>query len=338
MTTPIFLISAMPTLIIGVVFLMMPRVRAGILFGVSVPVEFADSDEGKNIIGRYRTHVLAVIFAALTLSGLTLLYGNMAIAVAAILLETPFLCWAWVDAWRRTKPFGVKVPLMRRASLIAPTRMEGFPLLQVASLLPPLYAAISLRSHWAQIPARFATHWGADNLPNRWVHKSTAGVFGPLFIGLLLILAILLLTWLVTRVRPDQAGQMRPILLVVSWMMSALFTMIALHPLSADPDAGPRFVFWILGAGMVALVGSISYSLTLARSDRSGAWDGTPDSGWRWGLVYYNPADATVLVRNRFGLGWTLNFARPQAKLWVALTLLLSIAIAVLAIYSAHAH
>jgi uncharacterized membrane protein len=34
-------------------------------------------------------------------------------------------------------------------------------------------------------------------------------------------------------------------------------------------------------------------------------------SKYKLGLFYWNPDDLRILVPKRFGVGWTLNFARP---------------------------
>jgi uncharacterized membrane protein len=39
------------------------------------------------------------------------------------------------------------------------------------------------------------------------------------------------------------------------------------------------------------------------------------DRYWYGGLFYNNPDDPAVFVPKRFGLGWTMNFGHPQAKL-----------------------
>ena len=39
------------------------------------------------------------------------------------------------------------------------------------------------------------------------------------------------------------------------------------------------------------------------------------DRYWYGGVFYNNPNDPTVFVPKRFGLGWTMNFGHPQAKL-----------------------
>ena len=49
--------------------------------------------------------------------------------------------------------------------------------------------------------------------------------------------------------------------------------------------------------------------------------DRTPDRFWRLGILYFNRDDPAVLVEKRFGLGYTLNFARPTT--WIILLLVL---------------
>ncbi len=39
------------------------------------------------------------------------------------------------------------------------------------------------------------------------------------------------------------------------------------------------------------------------------------DRYWSGGIFYNNPDDPNLFVPKRFGLGWTLNFGHPQAKL-----------------------
>lgn len=37
------------------------------------------------------------------------------------------------------------------------------------------------------------------------------------------------------------------------------------------------------------------------------------DKHWKLGIIYYNPDDASLWLPERFGIGWTMNFARPAA-------------------------
>ncbi len=39
------------------------------------------------------------------------------------------------------------------------------------------------------------------------------------------------------------------------------------------------------------------------------------DRYWYGGIIYNNPDDPALFVDRRYGLGWTLNFGNPQARL-----------------------
>ena len=42
-------------------------------------------------------------------------------------------------------------------------------------------------------------------------------------------------------------------------------------------------------------------------------------ANWKWGIFYFCREDPRIIVPKRIrGLGWTINFARPSALVWVA--------------------
>ena len=47
------------------------------------------------------------------------------------------------------------------------------------------------------------------------------------------------------------------------------------------------------------------------------------DQYWSGGFLYTNPDDPAMFVPKRFGLGWTLNFGHPRAKLFLITMLVL---------------
>ena len=47
------------------------------------------------------------------------------------------------------------------------------------------------------------------------------------------------------------------------------------------------------------------------------------DQYWSAGFFYNNPDDPAMFVPKRFGLGWTLNFGHPQARVFLITMLVL---------------
>jgi uncharacterized membrane protein len=70
------------------------------------------------------------------------------------------------------------------------------------------------------------------------------------------------------------------------------------------------------GSRMATADGSRLTSSTVPIGDR------TPDRYWKLGILYFNRDDPAVLVEKRFGLGYSLNFARPIAWMIVLLALI----------------
>ena len=50
------------------------------------------------------------------------------------------------------------------------------------------------------------------------------------------------------------------------------------------------------------------------------------DEHWKAGIFYWNKDDASLILPKRFGIGWTMNWARPAAWLIVGGFTLASIA------------
>jgi uncharacterized membrane protein len=46
---------------------------------------------------------------------------------------------------------------------------------------------------------------------------------------------------------------------------------------------------------------------------------------WKWGILYFNKKDSRIFIPKKIGLGWSINFARPAAVLWLAGLMLLAI-------------
>ncbi len=198
--------------------------------------------------------------------------------------------------------------------------------------------AILLAASWESIPDRFPIHWGLDGMPNGWASRSAVGVFGPLLLGALLCVLVLVVRAIGSRkllrqgiprggAVPSTAFQdsnrrfVRHLLLATEYVLSVTFCATGLLPFLGRP--GPVLVVALGSAGLLVAY-AIAGAVRLARAypRHTGVSD-----HWKWGLFYVNHADPSLFVPKRIGLGWTLNFGRRGA--WLVLALLLGAPLAV---------
>lgn len=56
------------------------------------------------------------------------------------------------------------------------------------------------------------------------------------------------------------------------------------------------------------------------------------DANWKLGVFYFNPKDPALFVEKRFGVGWTINMARPTA--WLSIVAIVGIIIVITILFS----
>lgn len=210
-------------------------------------------------------------------------------------------------------------------------------------------AAGWLAVHYGEIPDPLVTHWNLHFEPDGWSAKSLPVVFGvPAFGAVLCAIMVLVSLGLLYRARPVEGGEEAraaewrrryaslQILLMANYLIALLDAVVSLFPLAQTPArvrvllgvaavlgvAGPlAFLLWIgvrvaplyLGKGPGRGPGS------LRRAAADGKAGG--EEHWKLGLAYYNPDDPAIFVEKHLGIGYTLNFARREVWLFLALLL-----------------
>jgi len=203
---------------------------------------------------------------------------------------------------------------------------------------------------YPHLPARLATHFDAAGHADRYAPTSPAAVFGPVAaqgVGTALLLG---LAALVLRSKaqldaeePQTAGARhrrfvssgaRALLLAaaclsVTFLLTSLTAWKLINP--NRPAGALVAIMPLLGVVVVvavlARVGQSGSRLRIRASPGSGSVRHTTavnrddDRYWGVGLLYFNRDDPSLLVPHRFGLGWTLNLARPAAWAIIAATI-----------------
>jgi uncharacterized membrane protein len=184
-----------------------------------------------------------------------------------------------------------------------------------------LGAGAWLVAHFEELPARWPVHFGFDGSADGWVTKSWPAALFPVGLGFALwALCEALLAFgsragerLSADVRRARTGGARWVVAATSVLSSAL----ALRLPFASRGLGAWF--WV-PLGLV-LASSLAAALQVhSRVRRAQAEQPRAFEGYSL-FSYANASDPRLWVPKLSGLGWTLNFARPEAK-WVLLALL----------------
>jgi uncharacterized membrane protein len=346
MSTTLFLVMALvETAFIGGLFLLYPRfARRGLLFGVYVGEDVSSGPEANAITASWYRAMIAWLVAGLLVEiALGAVVQKPAlIALFPLVLVAGFLV-LYVRAYFRAKAFAVEnTPPAVAIVQAGPEPSLALPLVAltagvVAGLIAISYAALS----YAALPARVPTHFGPSGAPDAWRPKSFFSVM--LLPILTLVLGIGLGAISVFTARAKRAvrypgteislrAQLRfrravtRMISTVSLLVAVMLMLMTVSTIRVGLGLERAIPWPILGLSLViaavALVGSIYIGLRYgqggARLERQAAsaplTNGLADNRhWVLGAFYVNRDDPSLLVEDRFGLGYTLNLGNWRA-------------------------
>jgi uncharacterized membrane protein len=303
--------------------------RPDLFFAVTVAPEFRRSSAARRILRNYRA---AVWTATLAAAALELAAGMPAVA---LLIQAMGLLWGLVAAHRAAQAHAAAPTSIVEADLGAPP--EGLPGGPVVAALPVLLLAALggwAGFHWDRLPPRFPVHWGIRGA-DRWVATSATTVFGLLAVQACVCLLLAALAWgLLNWSRRISAtgagaaaerrfrGRIVALLIATEYLLVCPAWFALYHPTAGAVNAWGVALAAVVVAFTVSLIrGGQGGSRATAAAGNAPVGDRTPDACWKWGLIYVNPADPSILVEKRFGIGYTLNFGNRWT--WLVLALLL---------------
>lgn len=191
-----------------------------------------------------------------------------------------------------------------------------------------------------QIPDTLNVHYSLSGEVDRIEAKSFFTVFAPNVIQLVvvtLIISILLgfrksskasNSTIMHHIEERNAISRQSSLQILNGaalMVTIVFFVVQLGLIGAiSPQYSAAFA---LGLALLFIIITIIRTAQLSRKIKSLARDDQAERFWKAGLFYFNPDDQSLLVEKRYGLGWTINFARPLG--WVIMIILLMIIVLV---------
>jgi uncharacterized membrane protein len=334
-------VSAVPVVLIGVMQWLRPAlVPPTIPFGVRVPRDHADAPV---VLAQRRRYRLAIAALTVVATAAAVLAGNPAAGPVAVGAELLTGIPLYLHA--RARITAVKAEERwfagRRQVTVADTSLRTDPPRYPWPWAVPtvvLTAATVLIGalDYSRMPASLAVHFGPSGRPDRWAARSFASAFGPVLAQVSATVLLLAVAGVALRSRaqldaedPQAATRHRRFvlaaaraLLVLAGCTSLTFLANALDVWHlAVPPAPVRAMLnvvpTVLGGAVILVViiriGQSGSRIRLAgpAAGRGPTVNRDDDRLYRFGLFYFNPDDPSVFVPKRFGVGWTLNVARP---------------------------
>ncbi len=331
---------------LGGLFFWLPRLsHRELFFAVTVRADFAESGEGQAILRAYGGRVILVTLAVAALVVWGAVTMRLWLALLALLVQIAGCFWAFLGARARTLGHAVAPSTVREAHL-EPRKMGvpgGWPV-QFAPFVILGATAVVLHASWQRIPERFPVHWALDGQANGWSVRTTAGVYGPLWLGTVCVALVLLLTWGIVRwtrrlhasgaaAAAELVRERRYLLVLVAteFVVALITSWTALLPLRPQPGNSPSAA---VPLGLLAILLMVLLVLFVAHRPQepmpaegtATVGDRTEDRYWKAGVLYINRNDPALLVERRFGLGYTLNLGHWIS--WLILAAILALPLA----------
>ena len=209
-------------------------------------------------------------------------------------------------------------------------------------LLPHLAVALATAAFCLIFYDRFPEHlvmqYDLQGNPARTVDKSYSGVLMPVILQLFLVLMFWITNYMIASSK-QQLDPSRPhrslrqnlafrrrwsaFMMIAGFLMVLSFAVIPLQlafqwPASAAVAAVlTASMFIVLGVIVLAVTTGQGGSRIRVREPAGEPVDGRvnrdDDRHWKLGVFYFNPDDPAIFLEKRFGVGWTVNWARPVA-------------------------
>jgi len=336
-------------------------------FGVSIPEEIYNHSVLKAMRKRYAqligvmSIVTLVIFVLIGLTAGTNenLFSILFSIMIFLYIVGSFM--AYLTFHRKMKTFKAKQNWAEQKSqqVVINTRFREQKLthsnlwFSISFLLSIASIVISLR-FYDKIPNRIPMQYNFDGDVTNWSEKSYRTVLLLPIMQLYLTFLFLFINTMIAKAKqqvsaekPEQSIRQNIIfrrrwsafIIITGTGLTILFSIIQLsYFYSIDPQV---MVIVPLLFGVGVTIGTIILALTtgqggsrvktfVGESGETQIIDRDDDRYWKLGQFYFNKNDPSLFIEKRFGVGWTINFARPLAITIFLLIILIAIGLPIL--------
>jgi uncharacterized membrane protein len=332
------------------------------LFSVTIAPESRQHPEVRALLARWRISNAAIGLVAGACAATVLLPPSASLFLLPVLLLVYFILVPAIYVEFHRQALAFALPAEGATTRVASLRPRpAGPLISSWWELVPLsviaLTVLLLALRYPTAPAVVPTHFDLTGYANGFAPKSIWTFFSIVGVQLGVWVILTLFGVGLSRSRvASSAGAAgasyrrrwaRLVFMIKTGTVLELCIAGLLPTSTQEPGAlaGPLAVLPI-----ALLVTILALTLTLALRYGQSGWrqlrrtaspltargDATPDSAWKGGVFYYNPDDPALLVEKRSGLGWTVNFGHPQARLLLIGLLLVPLVLSLLPVLFQH--
>lgn len=327
--------------------------RKTTVFGISIPEPFIDDRQLTNFKKKYSlfiafiqiplvTVLVIIAFSLNEIQQSILMIGGLFLYLAVsmgIYLKLHYE----VKRYKEQQGWEEQVTVVRVSSFETKFNKNErlFPhRLFIPSFLITIGLTIWLIYIYPQLPDVIPTHWGINGQPDAWSNKSFFSAFSLVFILLFTQVLMYGLSYgtfnssvqvkaqnsALSLQREHETRKLTAEIMAIFNLITTLFLVFIdvksnLGILSTDNTLSMAYslpVFLILTFGTVYYYMKRSKAINEQFKELD-SLESSPsdDQYWKWGLFYYNKDNPDLFIEKKFGVGWSVNFARPG--IWIFL-------------------
>ncbi|ANE45693.1 hypothetical protein SY83_04570 [Paenibacillus swuensis] len=197
-------------------------------------------------------------------------------------------------------------------------------------------------------PAKLVMKLDLNGQPLRIEDKSYRNILFPAAVQSFILIMHILIHYSITRAKQQidpadpETSHMRSVLFrnimerymfIIGFLLVSLFYFVQLnflftwdHTIVISVSLGIVGIILIYSIWLSFTTGQGGSRIKLPRDgEQTGNIQVDDDRFWKLGVLYYNPEDPSLFVEKRFGVGWTVNNARPAV--WVVSAVIVAIPI-----------
>ncbi len=351
--------------LIGLMQIFIPyMLKRTIIFGVTIPASFIHHHvvkQTKKIYSIAMFIIWLILLISYSIWALHINYNeNLQVVVGIgtilffILISLLFYAYFHykLQKEKRQEQWGADLTEVKIASTSLSGQDGMLPLSYFISLVfVSLILIIYTYYQYPILPEQIPTHWGPNGKPDAFTEKNRFSI-----ISLPLVMLVMQAMFVAISEGTKRSGikisafnmqrsafnQIKKrkytswFMFLTAFLITILFSFLQLTTIHHDIIGQNIMLAMFITFIAVIFVGSIIFTFKVSRLEKEGyssnlkegIMDIDDDRYWKGGLMYFNKEDPSLFVEKRFGIGWTINFARPMSYVILFGPLLLILLIA----------